>query len=310
MNEPKAATSKEGAPIAAPKVETLNVDQAPATENTPVQEPSPAPSLQADPTPQIYESETITPTIEPVITSPPYTPVVPYLRRSKEKQMIEHPWAEKGLIKIEKSGAYRYKTTESPIDAAFSLRVGMFDPVNLENPDVDIAFADIYDPSSGPLILGDYELRFLKSFGKMALKLGGGLFVTSGKGVFEENPSQQALESFSFFAVPLTVSLIYRMQFWEKQPFVPYAEGGGLGIPFVELRDDGASPKIGASYGAYFAGGLQIDLGLFGAEEMLDLDREYGINRAWLQVEFRSQFNLGKYDFSGNIINAGFLFEY
>jgi hypothetical protein len=253
----------------------------------------------------IAEEEPMIPNQQTAEESQP-TRVIP----SKDKQYIDHPWSEKGLIKIEKSGVYRYKTTESPIDAAFSIRAGTFDPVNLENPDADVAFGEIYNPTSGPMLLLDYELRFLKSFGKMGLKLGGGLFLTSGRGVFEEDPTVQALERYTFVTVPLTAGLIYRAQYFDKQPIVLYAEGGGMAIPFLELRDDGNGTKVGGSYGLFFAGGLQVDMALFGAEDIMNLDREYGINRMWLQVEFRSQINLGKFDFSGNIINAGFLFEY
>lgn len=232
--------------------------------------------------------------------------------RTKETtKFIEHPQAEKGLIKIEKTGAYRYKVNSSPISSSFSFRVGTFDPTKLENPDLDpvVGFADIYDPASGPILFGDYEFRFLKSLGKMGFKLGGGLFATSGKGIFEDTQTP-ALESFTFIALPFTASLIYRLQFWEGQPIVPYGEGGLMGIGFMELRDDGVPPKFGGSSGFFVAGGAQVDMGLFGSEEILDLDNEYGINRLWFLLEFRAQYSFSKYDFSGNVINGGFLFEY
>ena len=305
MNEPTTSS---------PPAQTL------PQSNSPIVEPTPTVDVPAatPPSAPLEDSITDVPVAEEELESPtePSTPQPTEVSQpaqitpSKDKTYIDHPWSEKGLIKIEKSGAYLYKTSSSPIDAAFSLRAGTFDPVNLENPDADVTFGEIYSPTSGPMLLLDYELRFLRSFGKMGLKLGGGLFLTSGRGVFEEDPTIQAIERYTFVTVPLTAGLIYRAQYFDKQPLVLYAEGGVLAVPLIELRDDGADPKFGGTYGLYFAGGVQFDMALLGSEDIMNLDREYGINKMWLQVEFRSQINLGAYDFSGNLINAGFLFEY
>jgi hypothetical protein len=104
---------------------------------------------------------------------------------------------------------------------------------------------------------------------------------------------------------------VYRIQFWDKQLIVPYAEGGGTGFTFGEMRDDGHGPKFGASPAAYFALGGALNMTYFDNFSRIQLDREYGINRVYLMLEYRNELALVKrFDFSSDFFNAGFLMEY
>ena len=105
--------------------------------------------------------------------------------------------------------------------------------------------------------------------------------------------------------------MIYRLQYWDTQPVVPYIEGGGDAITFAEVRDDGKSPKFGLAPAVHIAGGASFNLGFLDGNSMIELDREYGINRVWLTGEFRALIGLSdKFDFSANVINLGFLVEF
>lgn len=231
---------------------------------------------------------------------------------------VPHPFAEKGLLRIQKDGTYVYRVDESPQKTAVGVRFAAFYPENLENPDKaglrGATFDENYDEAGSPAVLLDYEWRFWNSpIGKWGLRLGGGLYVAQGHGHFESdsNADLEPREVFTFVVVPLNVGAVFRLQLWHKQLIVPYAEGGVTAYGFSEIRDDGKSPKFGGAPASYFAVGGGLNLTYFDNFARIQLDREYGINRVYLTAEFRTSIALtDTYDFSGDMINAGFLMEY
>lgn len=229
---------------------------------------------------------------------------------------VPHPFAEKGLLRITRDKEYVYKVNESSQSRAADFKVGIFNPVNLRNPDSDqaAAFKDNYDQTQNPAIFFHYEWQLWPTpIGKWGLRTGGGLFAAQGNGHFASgtNAGLTPREVFTFLLVPVNVGAVYRLQIWHRQLFVPYAEGGGTLFGFSELRDDNKGPKFGGSLGAYFAGGVGLNLTYFDALSKINLDREYGINAVYLTVEYRGIVALLKrYDFSSDFVNAGFLMEF
>ena len=231
---------------------------------------------------------------------------------------VPHPFAEKGLMRVTKDRTYIYKVDETDQKRAASLRVGVFNPSNLENPDragqVGATFDENYDKSSNPAIMFDYEWQLWRMpIGKIGLRAGSGIFIAQGNGHFvsEVNRDRVPREVFTFWAVPNSLGAVYRLQFFDKQLFVPYAEGGGMGIAFGEFRDDDKPPKWGGALAAYYGAGLAMNLTYFDAMSSIQLDREYGINRVYLTVEYRGIVALTQnYDFSSDLINGGLLMEF
>lgn len=233
---------------------------------------------------------------------------------------VPHPFAEKGLTRITKEGEYLYKVDESPQKRAASFRIGFFDPINLENPEQaglpGSTFEENYDQTASPMLLFDYEWQIMQNrWGKFALKAGTGLYVAQGNGHFASvSPVNQGLtprEIFTFIALPNSIGVVYRFQYSDRQLFVPYVDGGGTIFTFMEIRDDDQAPKWGASFAAYGAGGLALNLSYFDAIARAALDREYGINRMYFVAEYRVvQAITTKYDFSSDLMNAGFLMEF
>ncbi|MBX3020814.1 MAG: hypothetical protein KF799_03995 [Bdellovibrionales bacterium] len=228
---------------------------------------------------------------------------------------VPHPFREKGLIRITRDKDYIYKVDESEQNRAFDFRIGMFNPINLKNPDnPDQTFANNYTHSDqNPAFLFTYEWQLWNSpIGKWGLRAGAGTFVAQGNGHFEGavNAGLEPREIFTFVVIPINIGAVYRMQWSKRQLFVPYAEGGGTAFPFTELRDDDKAPKFGGSLGGYFAGGLGINLTYFDALSRIRLDSEYGINSVYLTAEYRAIVSMQRYDFTSDFINAGFLMEY
>jgi hypothetical protein len=256
--------------------------------------------LSEDPLPQIKRKKT---RIDP--------------RYRQESRFIEHPNAEKGLIRIDKDRVYHYKVKQSEQKNAASLRFAVYEPTNLANPnDSALDFDSIYEVTDIPMLLYDQEWQFFQKFGKLGWKVGGGFYLAQGTGVFENpNPGgEDPQESFTFMVFPLNLGLVYRAHFWDGQWIIPYAEGGVDAFCFAEIRDDDNNPPLGAALGAspamHFSVGGSIPLGRK-ASSFLDLDREYGINAMYISFEYRSYIALSeKYDFSGDAMNGGITVEF
>lgn len=235
------------------------------------------------------------------------------IKNRRKSKKIPHPHAKKGLQRITSDNVYVYDVEESKQESAIAVQFGGYDPVNLSG---DVAnFADLYD--SGVMAQIDYEWNWITGWaGSIDYKLGSGLFFSEGKAVFTEgtNAGTPAKESLFFFLFPNQTGLNYKMKLWDDQLFVPYAEGGAGYYVFIEKRDDDLDPAIGrwaASPIAYWAGGLAINLNAFSRKVSRTLDREYGINKIYLNLEYRSVIGLqDKFDLSSDYANFGFLIEY
>ncbi|MGE0762647.1 MAG: hypothetical protein AB7N80_05165 [Bdellovibrionales bacterium] len=247
---------------------------------------------------------------------------MPLIKRQREamqystkqaNKYIRHPLAKKGLTKITRDKIYVYKTKPSDQSKASSVRFGMLNPTELQNPDTGVVFTDFYDGNNFALLY-DYEWQLFRKFGKFGLKLGTGLGVASGNGQFKNgatlNGAIEPKEKFTFLVAPTTAGAIIRLQFWDNQLLVPYGEGGGAVFGFSELRDDGKKPKFGAAYGGYFAAGVAMNLHFLDPLSLLELDREYSINSVFLTAEYRYYVGTGNFDFTGDLINGGVTFEF
>lgn len=234
-----------------------------------------------------------------------------------ENRLIEHPNAAKGLIKIDKNRIYQYKVKTSEQTAVGTFHLGLYEPLDLVNPeDSSLTFDELYDETNFPIILYDHEFQFWSKLGRLSWKVGGGFYFAQGNGRFVNlNPDPDGpSEAFSLFIFPMNVGLTYRFQYYDYQWLVPYVEGGGDIFAFAETRDDDYNPSLGAAFGAAPAAhgsvGLSVLLGR-NASSFLDLDREYGINTIYLTAEFRRYVALSsKFDFTGNAITGGISAEY
>lgn len=232
------------------------------------------------------------------------------------EKRIRHPWSKKGLIRITKDKTYVYKTKKSKANHSTTVLMTTYSPTALETvvPDKGtIQYSDIYD--DGFMFTFDYEWVITKNFGRLGLKLGSGLMIAQGNGRLRNDLSKTALESFTLFMFPNKATAIYRMQYWgDNQILVPYVEGGGGYYTFLETRDDNLGPKPGRMGGAAMAEwavGGSLNLGALNKDAVLTLDREYGINNLWFNVEYRSLIGLkADFDLSADLINIGFMMEY
>ena len=200
---------------------------------------------------------------------------------------------EKGVQRITKEGEFIYGLPQPHSDHAATFRVGTFSPANLQNHDTGIPFSEIYG-SGGTALFLDYQWFLTKRFGTLAFKVGSGLVMAQGHGIFVPEAIQiprpngnVAQELYTFALFPNTAALIYRFKYYDKQFIVPYIEGGADYYTFAEIRDDGITPKIGGSALAHGAAGIAFMLDGLSPKSMLDLDRDYGISHVYLTAEYR-----------------------
>ncbi len=236
--------------------------------------------------------------------------IAPY---SKGEKLIDHPNASKGLYKITKDLDYLYKVEKSEQKNSASLRFGMFDPVNLTTEDGQFFLSDLYEDSNAPMILFDYEWQY-KFLGKFSIKVGTGFYYNQGNGRFKTDLNtggRVPLEDFSLIMLPNSLNAVYKLQFWDEQFIVPYADAGVDAFAFMEFQDGEDFPRLGGSIGGHFTFGATLSLNFLDQWSILNLDRDYGINSVSLIGEFRNYFHItGAYDFSGTILNGGIALDF
>lgn len=229
---------------------------------------------------------------------------------TSSKKLQPHPWAKKGLLKIEKDGAYVYKTKESPKDEMMSIRMASMSPPQIESADGSSNFETMYGSSDVLGLMIDYEWQPFQSFGKLGVQVGGGFTYSQGKGRFLKDGSE-AKESYTLFMFPLNAGVIYRLEYMNKQWLAPYVAGGLSYVGLLEMRDDNASPKAVGTAGAYGAAGIMANITALDKQLAFNLSSEYGIATMWFVFEYRRQQALSEdIDVSSNIFSAGIAVDY
>lgn len=226
-------------------------------------------------------------------------------------EYIKHPQAEKGLVLITKEGAYVYKTDEGQgYKQSGAFRFGTMDAPKITAADGTTTFAQMYSGNQLPVISFDFDWQPFQGFGKLGLQSGFSLMFASGNGRFA-NDGQQAEEKYTFIAVPLNLGLTYRLEVWDRQWLAPYVSAGGTYIGVVEMRDDGKSPAMVGTPGAYGGAGLMFNISAVSRDTRYTLRTEYGIQNLWVSADFKYLKTFSEdLDFSSAIVGGGLVLDY
>lgn len=248
----------------------------------------------------------------------------------KDEQLISHPLAKEGLVRIKKDGTYVYKVDRKVGTDSTSLRVGQASQPNITisvqptdasgnatGPTRQYNFSDLYGSNSGYLLEYNYERFFTNQGGRLGAQAGVSAMFASGQGklVFNpdttNNPNSNAKEAYTFVTLPLQLGAVYRLEISERQMFVPYGAGGGTYVVLMEKREDVATPKFAGGFGFYGAGGMMLNLGAFDSEGLDSLEREHGITNFWLTLELKViEVTGASFGFSNRYLNAGLSFDF
>lgn len=224
--------------------------------------------------------------------------------------------------RISKKGEFYYKVPRSPQHQAFNFKVSGFNPLRLRNPTTGKVFSEIYPTAPPVIVVFDYEWQLLQGFGKLGLKAGTGFHMATGQGVFRNNGNStlntyrpnngtKSEETYLLFTAPNSAGAIYRAQYYDNQPVVPYVEGGFSYYTMLETRDDNVAPRYQGAGAAYTAAGMAFQLDWMNRESIYRLDADYGINHLYLTIEYRiiAGFD-ADYDFSDNTLAGGLTVEF
>ena len=199
---------------------------------------------------------------------------------------------------------------------AIGVKLGAFGPFDLQNEKNGISYRDVYGNNPGPLAILDYQFNLFRGFGILALKIGTGLFISpTGSGRFSDSTradfEKKRNEKFNMLIFPNILTAVYKFQYSDSQFFVPYAEGGAGYFGFAEIRDDGIAPKFGGAAVTVAGGGFQLLIDKLDFNSYVAMKRDYGVDHLWFVADFKAILGLNRqFDFTSQIINAGFLVEF
>ncbi len=237
---------------------------------------------------------------------------------TRKGKYIYHPNQEKGLYKISRGNEYHYKYKKSPLEGFIHVKGGS---LNLENFPTEPAsgdtslFKQLYDSTSITTAYFEYEWQPLKKLRSLSLKAGFGISYARGQGRFvgagNVNAGLEAQEKYTLMAFPLSFGAIYKFKFMNDQLFLPYATGALDYTTVTEFRSGFDAFRRAGILGAHVGGGVLLNLGWLEKSAALELDKDFGINNAYLSLEGRSVISFNDdFDINGFIFLAGLSFEY
>jgi hypothetical protein len=221
-----------------------------------------------------------------------------------------HPDAARGLLRIEKDGAYQYKTEIKSKTKGGSFRVGQIAPPTITGASGKTTYRGVYGDSSLNAVLGDYEYFPFQKYGTLGLQLGMGYASASGNGVLADGANSKAKESFKLHIIPVSAFFVYRLEFWRRQFFVPYVSGGGTIFGLAETRD-GSKTVYAWTPAAGGGGGVLLNISRWDQRGAFTMSNDYGVTDLWLNIEARYLSGLRKdLDFTTSILSVGITVDY
>lgn len=219
---------------------------------------------------------------------------------------VPHPDAPKGLLRIEKDGSYQYKVQLKEKSKSASMRFMQIASPVIESGVGGVTYRSVYGEQDPSGLMFDYEWQPFRSFGSLGLAAGVGFAVATGNGFLKRDISIRSEEVYTLYTIPLSLSLIYRLEFMKRQFIVPYAVGSGVYFGMIETRDDNAKTNLAGATALGGGGGVMISLTQWSTKSAFALSQEYGIADMWLSVEAKVLQGLRQdIDFSGSSILAG-----
>lgn len=215
------------------------------------------------------------------------------------------------LVHISQTGVHQYKVEMSPIRGSASLNVGVFpNPSFINN---NRSYEDIYGSNPVLMLFANYEWNLLKNIGYLSINVELGTLWDSGNGRFVNDQGVQAKERYIFLMLPVSLGVMYSLEYWNKQIFIPFGIGGISYFGLLEIRDDFDFGSIGiaGTPSLFFGGGLQFLLDSLSAKGLTVIDKEFGINHIYLIGEVRQYISLsGNFQLEGLVASGGVRFDF
>jgi hypothetical protein len=194
-------------------------------------------------------------------------------------------------------GPHRFRSAQH---FAFEVKFGPY------RPDVDAEFdrggtqlrapyKDYFGNNRHLMSQLELDWQFLRRFGSIALGLGIGYFQVTGPAPQGNGTGLPSGDHSTFKVIPLSLSAVYRFDYYLQQrdfPLVPY---GKLGLDWAywqitdgndEIAHDGMGGSgRGGTTGWHAAAGLELVLDFFDPDAARDFDADLGVNHTALTFE-------------------------
>ena len=149
------------------------------------------------------------------------------------------------------------------------------------------------------------EWQFLRDMGKLGLKATTGTWLIRSLHVPSTTPQAES-KAYWLWMFPLFGGLVYHFQYSPKQPLIPYVEGAYGLTRFQQMQGPRVHRYTVNRTALIFGGGLQFNLRWLNSEDT-NLGTKTHIIASMRHVE---SIEKGDFDFSGNVLLAGLMFEF
>lgn len=233
---------------------------------------------------------------------------------TRSGKYIYHPNQEKGLYKITRNNEYLYKFKKSPTKGFFNIKAGQVNLENFPSEGATTRFETLYDSTSITALFLEYDWEPFKKFRSLAVVAGGGISYARGRGQFVDAGAANgfpAQEAYTFMLWSSSLGLTYKFKYKQDQLFMPFINGALDYNVATEFRSSFKNFKFKGILGAHFGGGVNLNLGWLERAAALELDKEFGINNAYLTLEGRQVISFDDdTNINGFVVLAGLSFEY
>lgn len=216
---------------------------------------------------------------------------------------------------------------ESPRTSMFELHIGSYTPA-IDDQFIDVSPYESVFGQESPTLFGFHADRQLwQGFGSLAFGIGARYGSVSGSAQLEDGSSSS--DTTELHLLPLTASLVYRLDVLQERldvPLVPYGKAGlnytlwwvlnGRGEVSNSWGLDGEGHTgSGGTMGWFVSGGVQLHLDFFDAEMATEFDTESGVNNSYLFAEYTmSEVNdfgsAESLELSSDHLSFGLMFEF
>jgi len=187
-------------------------------------------------------------------------------------------------------GHNRFKTSQL---FAFELRFGPYLPdVDSEFDGARHPYQDFYGNGAKLLTQMEFDYEILHRFGTVAVGAGVGYFSATGTSPVASGTGQPSGDKSTFKVIPVSVSAIYRFDYFLEQRSFPLVPFGKVGLDWGywqitdgndEIATDGRGGHArGGTLGWHGAAGLALVLDFIDPEAARDFDADMGVNHTSL----------------------------
>jgi len=171
-------------------------------------------------------------------------------------------------------------------------------------------FTEFFGANKRLMFNFEFELELLTTLGTTGVKIGTGIFAAKANAVFE-GTTIRARDTVTFYTLPVILTGVHTLRFYNDQILVPYIEAGAGYFAFMQFQD-GNNPK-GGRFNMVFGGGLKFLLDWIDFHSSWKLDYSHGINNSYLVFSYRRIQDLSgraTLDYTGSVIQGGFSLDF